>query len=382
VLLIFDTMLSDQSHLFDVPDDVTYLNSAYFGPRLHSVGRAAADSVALTGRPWEVAPQQFFEPVERLRGLVASAMNADAEGIAIIPGISYGAGVAAANLSVGPGRTVVVVDDQFPSNVYPWRAKVAADEGEIITVARTPDGWTPGLLEAIDDRTAVVAVPNCHWTDGSLVDLVAVGEAVRSVGAALAIDASQSFGAMPLDVEAIQPDFVYSVGYKWQLGFYGLAYLWVGEAHRSGIPLEEGWATRKGAEDFAGLVDYSDVYEPGARRFDVGERSNFIGVAMSLAAMEQVNAWGVPNVAEALGSVTDAIAAGATERGWLTASEEHRAPHLIGIRRPDGLPTGISERFAAAGVSVSVRGDSIRIAPHLHNTDADVDRLLGVLAIS
>jgi selenocysteine lyase/cysteine desulfurase len=124
---------------------------------------------------------------------------------------------------------------------------------------------------------------------------------------------------------------VYSVGYKWQLGFYGLAYLWVGEAHRSGTPLEEGWTNRKEADDFAGLVDYTDVYEPGARRFDVGERSNFIGVAMSIAAMEQVNDWGVVNVAEALGSVTDRIAVGATERGWLTASEEHRAPHLIGI---------------------------------------------------
>jgi selenocysteine lyase/cysteine desulfurase len=373
-------MLTDQSHLFDVPGDITYLNSAYFGPRLHSVGKAAADSVALTGRPWEVGPPLFFKPVERLRGLVASAMNTDSEGVALIPGVSYGAGVAAANLKVGRGRTVVVLAEQFPANVYPWRATVAAGGGEIITVERTLDGWTSGILDAIDDRTAVVAVPNCHWTDGSVVDLVSVGEASRAVGAALAIDASQSFGAMPLDVSAIQPDFVYSVGYKWQLGFYGLAYLWVAEPHRSGTPLEEGWATRKEAENFAGLVDYTDVYEPGARRFDVAERSNFIGVAMSLAAMEQVNAWGVGNVAESLASMTGEIAAGAIDQGWLTASEEHRAPHLIGIRRPEGLPGGIAERLAEAGISVSIRGDSIRIAPHLHTTRADIDRLLGVLA--
>ena len=379
MLLIYGSMLPDQSHLFDVPSEVTYLNSAFFGPRLHSVSRAAADSVALTGRPWEVDPSHFFEPVEELRRLVAEAMNADTEGVALIPGVSYGAGVAATNLTVGHGRTVIMVAEQFPSNVYPWRSKVAAEGGDITTVARTPDGWTSGILDAIDDRTAVVAVPNCHWTDGSLVDLVAVGEAARSVGAALAIDASQSFGAMPLDVSAIQPDFVYSVGYKWQLGFYGLAYLWVGEAHRSGTPLEEGWATRKDADNFAGLVDYTDVYEPGARRFDVAERSNFIGVAMSLAAMEQVNAWGIGNVAESLATVTSAIATGATERGWLASADEHRAPHLIGIRRPGGLPSGIAEKLSAASVSVSVRGDSIRIAPHLHTTDADIDRLLGVL---
>jgi selenocysteine lyase/cysteine desulfurase len=372
-------MLPDQSHLFDVPPDVAYLNSAYFGPRLHSVGVAAAESVALTARPWEVGADLFFEPVERLRGLVATAMNGDADGVALIPGVSYGAGVAAANLTVGAGMTVVVVDEQFPSNVYPWRSKVETDGGTVVTVKRTPDGWTSGILDAIDDRTAIVAVPNCHWTDGSVVDLVAVGEAARSVGAALAIDASQSFGAMPLDVAAIQPDFVYSVGYKWQLGFYGLAYLWVAEAHRLGTPLEQAWANRKDAEDFAGLVDYTDVYEPGARRFDTGERSNFIGVAMSLAAMEQVNDWGVANVAESLRSVTNAIAEGAAERGWVAASEEQRAPHLIGIRNPEGLPSQIAETLAAASVSVSIRGDSIRIAPHLHTTSADVDRLLGAL---
>ena len=160
-------MLPDQSHLFDVPDDVTYLNSAYFGPRLHSVTKAGEDSVALTGRPWEVSADAFFKPVELLRRLVAKAMNGDADGVALIPGVSYGAGTAARNLVVGPGRTVVMLDEQFPSNVYPWRTKVAVEGGEIASVPRTSDGWTAGILSAIDDRTAVVTVPNCHWTDGS-----------------------------------------------------------------------------------------------------------------------------------------------------------------------------------------------------------------------
>ncbi len=372
-------MLRDQSHLFDVPDDVTYLNSAYFGPRLHSVALAGRESVALTGRPWEVAAGAFFKPVENLRRLVAKAMNGDADGVALIPGVSYGAGTAAKNLAIGPGRTVVMLDEQFPSNVYPWRTKVASDGGEIIRVPRTPDGWTAGILGAIDDRTAVVTVPNCHWTDGSIVDLVAVGKAARAVGAALCVDASQSFCAMPFDVGEVQPDFVYSVGYKWQLGFYGLAYLWVAPQHRSGSPLEEGWATRKGAEDFADLVDYTDVYDAGARRFDVGERSNFIGVAMANAAMTQINDWGVANVAEVLRGRTDAIAAGATDAGWVTVPSDQRSPHLIGIRRPNGLPTDIAEFFRSKRISVSVRGDSIRISPHLHTTDRDVESLLSAL---
>ena len=371
--------LSDQRPLFDVPDEVAYFNSAYFGPRLKSVTAAGDAALGLTGEPWNVGPPEFFEPVEQLRATVGSLFGDSAEGVALIPAISYGIGVAANNLPVGTGRAVVVLDEQFPANVYPWRTKVEREGGGIITVQRSPEGWTAGILDAIDDRTAVVAVPNCHWTDGSRVDLVTVSKAAREVGAALVIDASQSFGAMPLDVTAVQPDFVATVGYKWQLGFYGLGYLWVAEEHRIGLPLEEGWIARKGADDFAGLVDYTDTYESGARRFDMGERSNFIGVAMANAAVDQITEWGIADVASSLAGVTETIAQGASELGWVAAHASERSPHLIGIRHPDGLPDGLTEGFGRANVSVSVRGDSVRIAPHLHTTNADVERLLEVL---
>ena len=372
-------MLTDQRTKFDVPADVAYFNTAYFGPRLHSVATAAADTIGLTGRPWEVGPAMFFDPVEDLRREVATTLNADADGVALIPGISYGASTAARNLSVGPGTTVVMLAEQFPSNVYPWRTLTAASGADITVVHRNPDGWTNAIVDAIDDRTAVVAVPNCHWTDGSVVDLAAVGEAARRHGAALCIDASQSFGALPLDVAVVQPDFVYSVGYKWQLGFYGLGYMWVAPAHRGGIPLEEGWAVRKDAENFAGLVDYTDVYEPGARRFDVGERSNFVAVAMNNAAMRQINAWGVSEIAASLRGITDAIAVGADEAGWMSGPPDQRAGHMIGLRHPNGLPPGMAAELARARVMVSVRGDSVRVSPYLHTTDDDVDRLVSVL---
>jgi selenocysteine lyase/cysteine desulfurase len=373
-------MLPDQRSLFDVPDDVAYLNSAFFGPRLRAVSVAGEAALELTATPWNVGPPDFIDPVERLRSTVGALFGDTGEGVAFVPAISYGIGVAAANLAVGVGRTIVVLDEQFPSNIYPWRSKVDREGGEIITVGRSLDGWTGGIIDAIDESTAIVAVPNCHWTDGSLVDLVAVGSAAREVGAALVVDASQSFGALPLDVNTVKPDFVTTVGYKWQLGFYGLGYLWVAEQHRIGTPLEEGWIVRKDADDFAGLVDYTDSYEPGARRFDMGERSNFIGVAMANAAMDQISSWGVPEIASTLSDVTSRIAEGATDLGWIAAPQEQRAPHLIGIRHPDGLSVDLAARFSDAHVSVSVRGDSVRIAPHLHTTETDLDRLFQAIS--
>ncbi len=367
-----------QRDLFDIPDDVTYLNVAYLAPQLRERRAAGIRALNQADAPWTISVETFFEPVERLRSLFADLIGGDAEGVAIVPAVSYGVGVAAANLPVPSGRTVVVLAEQFPANVYPWRAAIDRDGGEIVTVRRPQQGaWTASVLDAIDDRAAVVAVPNCHWTDGSLLDLVEVGKAARDVGSALVVDASQSLGAMPFSVKTIQPDFVVAAGYKWLLGPFGLGYMWVAPERRDGAPIEENWITRFGADDFAGLVDYHDEYAPGARRFDVGERSSFQLVPMATAALEQILAWGIDEVAQRLGSITATIEQMATERGLSTI--EARAAHMIGVRGAKSLPNGVAARLRAERVYVSVRGDSIRVAPHLYNGTSDVDRLFSVL---
>ncbi len=367
-----------QRHLFDIPDGVTYLNAAYLTPQLRERRAAGMRALDQADAPWTISVETFFEPVEHLRSLFADLIGGDAEGVAIVPAVSYGIEVAAANLPVRTGRTVVVLAEQFPANVYPWRAAIDRDGGEIVTVRRPQHGaWTASVLDAIDDRTAVVAVPNCHWTDGSLLDLVEVGKVARDVGSALVVDATQSLGAMPFSVEVIQPDFVVAAGYKWLLGPFGLGYMWVAPERRDGAPIEENWIARSGADDFAGLVDYHDEYAPGARRFDVGERSSFQLVPMATAALEQILAWGVDEVAQRLGSITATMEQMAIDRGLSTI--EARASHMIGMRGARGLPTGLAARLRAERVYVSVRGDSIRVAPHLYNDASDVDRLFSVL---
>lgn len=291
-------VLGPQRHLFELPDDVAYLNCAYLAPQLRSVTEAGLAGVRRKAAPWQIGPADFFTGAEELRSTFAALLGADAGSIALVPSVSYGIGTAAANIKVGPGQTVVLLAEDFPSDVYPWRAAAQVHGGEIVTVARpADDDWTAAVLGAIDERTAVVAVPGCHWTDGTLVDLVAVGEAARGVGAALVVDATQSLGAMPLDLAAVRPDFLVAAGYKWLLGPYSLGYLYVAPQHQDGQPLEHNWITRAGSDDFAGLVDYVDDLAPGARRFDVGERSNFVLVPMALAALRQLLAWGVPTSA-------------------------------------------------------------------------------------
>jgi selenocysteine lyase/cysteine desulfurase len=374
-------VLPSQRDLFDIPDGLAYLNCAYMSPQLNAVREAARRAVDLQSHPWEVGVDDFFAPSERLRELFASLIGGDSDGVALIPAVSYGVGIAAANLPVGAGRTVVMVAEQFPSNVYPWRESVQQSGGDLVVVPKPEQGdWTAPVLAAIDRRTAVVAVPQVHWTDGRRLDLEAVGRAARGAGAALVVDATQSLGAAPFNLAAIRPDFVVATGYKWLLGPYSLGYLWVAPEHRLGNPLEFNWITRKDAEDFAGLVDYRDTYQDGARRFDVGERSNFTLTPMGIAALEQLAAWTPDAVAATIEPLTGRIEEGSRDLGLDPVPAASRESHLMGVRLPRGTPGGLADALAAADVHVSIRGDSVRISPHVYNTVEDVDRLLEVLA--
>lgn len=373
--------LPNQRHLFDIPDEITYLNCAYMSPLLNASRDAGQAAVARKSRPWQISAGDFFDESETARALFAELIGADADGVALIPAASYGLSTAAANLPVRPGQRIVVLQEQFPSNVYPWRELAARSGAELVALARPADSdWTSALLAAMDERTAVVAVPQCHWTDGSRVDLARVGERARAVGAAFVVDATQSLGAYPLAVARVRPDFLVAAGYKWLLGPYSTGFLYAAPERRDGRPLEYNWIAREASEDFAGLVMYRDAYQPGARRYDVGERSNFALLPIAIVALRQLLAWGVDQIAATLGELTGQIEARAETLGLRTIPAHRRVSHMIGLRSPQPLPADLPARLAAANVYVSLRGESIRVSPHLYNTRQDVERLFAVLA--
>ncbi|MQA12498.1 MAG: aminotransferase class V-fold PLP-dependent enzyme [Pseudonocardiaceae bacterium] len=374
-------MLSPQRHLFDVPEEIAYFNTANLAPHLHAVRAAGNAALDRRGRPWTITAQDWFTDVEQLRALFGQLVGADAEGVALIPATSYGFAVAANNIALTEGERILVVAEEYPSGVYTWRKAARRTGAEIHTVTRASgQTWTQAILAALDERVAVVSVPNVHWTDGALIDLPAIAARTHELGARLVIDASQSLGALPLDVRALRPDFVISVGYKWLLGPFGRGYLWMAEEHRHGDPLEENWIVRADSEDFARLVDYRDEYQPGARRFDMGQRTTFELTPMALAALRQLVDWQVPRIAAALDAVTGQIAERAAGLGLTTVPPEQRGPHMLGIRLPEQTRARVEAALAKANCFAAVRGGSLRVSPHLHTTAADVDRLFAALA--
>jgi selenocysteine lyase/cysteine desulfurase len=369
----------DARDLFDVPADIAYFNTANLSPQLHRVRAAGEAALRRRGRPWTISADDWFTDVERLRALFAGLVGADPDGVALVPATSYGFAVAARNLGLHPGDRVLVLAEEYPSGIYSWRAAGA----EVVTVPRPADGsWADAILDVLDDRIAVVSVPNVHWTDGALVDLDVVAPRVHELGARLAIDASQSCGVLPISVERLRPDFLVTVGYKWLLGPFSMALLYVAPEHRDGEPLEVNWIARKGSEDFARLIDYQDAYQPGARRFDVGQRSNFQLAPMAVAALEQVLEWEPPRIAATLSRTTGAIAAGATSLGLDSLAPSERGPHILGVGLSEGSGPAVIDSLNEAGCYAALRGSSLRISPHLHNTLEEVERLLAALAVA
>jgi selenocysteine lyase/cysteine desulfurase len=368
--------------LFDIPDDVTYLNCASMSPQLRAVTAAGIDAVRAKASPWTMSASDWFTGAESLRGLFARVVGADAESIALVPSASYGIATAAANIPVRAGQTLLVLDREFPSNVYAWRELARRTGARVRTIAREAgQSWTDALLAALaEGDVAIVATPVCHWTDGTLVELERLGAAVRAAGAALVVDASQAAGAHPIDVARIQPDFLVAVGYKWLLGPYSLGYLYVAPKWRErGTPIEQTWMARAGSEDFARLIEYTDDFRDGARRFDMGEFSEFILVPMATAALQQVLEWGVERIARDVGVLTDRIARDALALGCTVPDAGDRVRHMLGVRPPGGIPPELADRLAAEGVHVSIRGDVIRVSPYLYNDEGDVERFAKAL---
>ena len=376
-------LLATCRELFDVPEEIAYFNVANLAPHLHSVRRAGDEALDRRGKPWTIEPADWFSDVERLRLLFGRVIGTDAEGIALIPATSYGFAVAARNLSIRAGQRIVVLAEEYPSGIYTWQQLARSTGAELFTVTREDfQSWTEAILDCLDERTSIISVPNVHWTDGALVELDKVAARAHELDARLVIDASQSVGAMPLDVTALRPDFVITVGYKWLLGPFGLGYLYVAEQHRQGQALEQNWILRADSEDFARLVDYRDELQPGARRYDVGQRTNFELTPMAVAALEQVLDWSVERIASTLSERTAQLAALARDLGLAPLPDAQRGPHMLGIRLPEAARSRTLAALADNNCYAAIRGESLRIAPHLHITDRDIESLISGLRVA
>ena len=367
-------MLPSQHALFEVPPGVCYLDGAAYSPSPRPVRAAGEHGILTKSQPWNHPDARDDAPVERTRAAAARLIGADTDDIAILGSISQGIATAARNLPLPTGQRMLRMEHEFPSQSLIWD-RLAAERGLVPEIVPRPaDGdWTAALLAAVTrpgaPPIAVAALTPVHWSDGALVSLDRLVPMLRERGAAVVVDATQAVGVIPIDVATLQPDFLTFPAYKWLLGPYSLGFLYAAPHRQAGLPLDENSANRPGG-----------IPAPGARRYDKGERNDPVLLPMALAGMELVLGWGVEAVAEHLRHLTDRLAQHASSLELDVLPTERRAPHILGVRVPGGMPPGLIAALAAEGVYCSDRLGVLRVSPHIWCRDEDPDRFRDVLS--
>jgi selenocysteine lyase/cysteine desulfurase len=378
--------LTSQKHKFDLPIEVAYLNCANISPLSKKLVNLGKEAIDLRIRPYEISIQDWFDPVESVKKSFARLINCENhQRIALIPSVSYGIASVAQNIELKTGDEIMVVGEQYPSNYYSWVNIAEKYGGKIKTVdapktANKGEVWNEQILEAINEKTKVVALGNVHWTDGTLFNLADIREKANQYKALLIIDGSQSIGALPFDINKVRPDAVFCVGYKWLMGPFSLGLAYFGEYFDNGKPLEENWINRKDSDNFQGLVEYTSEYRPYAGRYNIGENSNFHLLPILNGALEQLEEWSPGRIQDYCYKLTYEPIAELRKSGCVIENEANRSKHLFGIRfnRPIDLKQ-LQHRFIENKIYASLRGEALRISVNVYNDASDMDRLVGVI---
>jgi selenocysteine lyase/cysteine desulfurase len=378
--------MTSQKHLFDLPDDIHYLNGAYMSPLMKSVQEAGIEGIKRKTNPSSISSDDFFNLAEEVKLKFGRIIHAPASQIAIIPSASYGLKSAVENIPLNTGTHAVVIANEFPSDyntVAEW-CKKNKKALKVIEAPKMMTGraqiWTDKILEQINKETCAVVLSAIDWSDGTKFDLKIIGKKCKENNARFIVDGTQSVGAMPMDVVAFSIDALICAAYKWLMGPYSIGLAYYSEFYNKGIPIEDSWMNKSNANDFTKLTHYVDDYKAGAARYNVGEFSNFILLPMLDKALQQIAEWDADAIQDYCGNLINPLLNFLQENEYWFEENKYRANHLFGfLLSPLVNKEKLLLQLQSSKVFVSLRGDAIRVSPHLYNEAPDIEALIEVL---
>lgn len=380
-------MLDCKRHLFTLPDDICFFNAAAWSPLPITSAEVGQNAMLTKANPWDMVPGSDEREFSHARNAAAAMLNADSEDIALISSVGYGVATAAKILDLPSGSKVLTLDNDHSSPVLEWMSRKPEEQLRVEAIKPEPNGdWTTAVLKALDNSRneppALLSISSIHWSDGGIIGLSAVQAVLKKRGIKLLVDATHAVGVMSLDVTELDPDFLIFPTYKWLLGPYGRAYLYVAKRHHHGVPIEQTSYARKRvvAEDDQHFTDLN--YIDGARRFDMGERDFFVSLKVASHSMELIQSWGIDNICQRLQMLTDRIAQGLVDHEVPVTmiDSAYRSPHILSLGFPKGMPDDFENLLRSRRVFAAVRLGRLRLSPHVYNNEDDCDRLVEELA--
>jgi len=356
-----------------------FLDHAAVAPLTARARDALAEWAADLADNGVASEPHWLKRIEEVRGLAGRLLGCDPLDVAFVKNTSEGVGIVAEGFPWRPGDNVVLAEEEYPANVYPWLNLA----GRGVEVRRVPSRGSRILLDdlraALDGRTRVVSLSWVEFSSGFRNDLAAVGSLCRERGIHFFVDGIQGLGVLPLDVRALPVDFLSADGHKWLLGPEGLGVFYarrelVGLLHPVGV----GWNSVVGSFDFS-QIDFT--LKPHAGRWESGTL-NVGGVHAFGASLGLLLRLGIPAVSARVLELTDYLCERARRAGLEVFSS--RAPGersgIVSLVVPGADAKALARRCRGEGIVVSARAGRVRVSPHCYNTPEEIDRAVAALA--
>ncbi len=366
-------------------EGVAYLDASSQGPLPLAASRAGREALRLKEQPWRITSATYLSAVAEARGLLGRLLGAREESVALVTGAGAVVNAVSRGLELSEGDEILLARHEFPSNDLPWRWLARRGVRLRLVEPDHPTGAVSAarLAAEVGPRTRVVAFAHVSYLHGARIDPGPVVEAARRVGALTVVDGSQAAGALPFDFGASGVDVYAASAYKFLLGPYGAGLgLFSAQAlDRIGVG-DVNWWTVKGAEDFNRLSGIAIEMKPGAQRYDAHEPASFFNLlplAESLRLLLEATPAEVQARARAVTDrILERLPAGLGPASPLGGPERS---HILCLRAATPAETQAAhERLLAARVQTALRGDRIRVSPHLYSAAEDADRLVAALA--
>jgi selenocysteine lyase/cysteine desulfurase len=375
----------DLSAMFPILREMVFLNHAgvapISGPAAEAVREYArqAETIAYVDAGW-------YKRAEEVKRSAARLINAGGgHEIAFIPNTSSGLSLVANGLDWRPGDNVVITDVEYPANRYPWE-NLSRLGVELIEVKQGPDGriHVDDVCDAITDRTRVVSISHVQFASGHRINLKPISDMVHQAGGHLCVDAIQSTGLLPVDVQAMGIDFLAADGHKWMLSPEGCGIFYCHEDQCTLLrPSVVGWMNMVDADNYG---DYRFEFQPDARRFEPGSWNipGILGLGASIDMLLQI---GIENVWARVEALNGQLSAGLADKGYRVFSprmDYHEHSGIVIFDAPDraGGADGhnkIVHELGRQKIIIALREGRLRVSPHFYNTAEQIDRLLKAL---
>ena len=363
---------------FPVVQRCTYLNHAAVGTlptRAREAVRAYVEDfnehAASNYRDWEAA-------IETARSRAARLINATPEQIAFVKNTTEGLCFAANGIDWRSGDNVVLNDLEFPSNVYPWLN--LAQYGVETRMVESVDGrlTVDSIAERIDGRTRAVSISHVEFGNGFRNDLAAIGALCREQDVCFVVDAIQSLGQTPVDVEEMSIDLLTADGHKWLLSPEGIGIFYCAPHLTDRLRLyETGWNS---VADAGNYDAYDPTPAPTARRFECGSH-NTLGIHALGASLDLLLEVGIEAVQERLRLLTDRLVDGLRDAGYRVLSPRGASEWsgIVTFDSPVHETEALHRTLRSHRIIGARRGGGIRISPHFYNTEEEVLRVVDAL---